>query len=304
MSRRANIRYFFVRTFGKLPLKFHYGFGKVVSWFLEHVMHYRQKDILINLARSFPDSHYVTIKSMAHDYYAHIGHLFAETIWFSGCYHNPKRLRNQKIMEVVNQDLLKALYDKAPSVDIFTSHCGNWELFGGICSYNYGDPANDIPQSQYKVVYKQLTHKVSDETFKLMRCSPIKEEYNGMLESTELFRYMLSHKNEKNVYCIIGDQSPYATKVKLTNEFLNQTTYGMLGSFKLATRCHHAAVFAHVRRDGKGHYLIEYETIAEDASVFTPQELMDRYFTILQKDIEADPVNWLWSHKRWKYCEK
>ena len=27
---------------------------------------------------------------------------------------------------------------------------------------------------------------------------------------------------------------------------------------------------------------------------------MERYYALLQKDIEAQPSNYLWSHKRWK----
>ena len=41
-------------------------------------------------------------------------------------------------------------------------------------------------------------------------------------------------------------------------------------------------------------------SIARDASELAPGEVMDRYYALLQKDIEAQPSNYLWSHKRWK----
>ena len=43
-----------------------------------------------------------------------------------------------------------------------------------------------------------------------------------------------------------------------------------------------------------------FTTSPRDASQMTPGEGMDRDYSLLQKDIEAQPWNYLWSHKRWK----
>ena len=73
-----------VRPLQRLPLKFHYGWGKLVSGFLKNVMRYRRDEILINISRSFPDKKYAEVKQIASDFYEHFGEIFAETWWFGG----------------------------------------------------------------------------------------------------------------------------------------------------------------------------------------------------------------------------
>ena len=262
-------------------------------------MHYRRSEVLINLSRSFPQLKYGKIVSIADDFYTHLGQIFAEAIWFSGCYHNPERLRKQRIMEIENQALMNQVYEDSSSVTVLTSHCGNWELFGGVCYYNFVEDVPVIPKEKLRVVYKELTNKVSDEVFKKARPCPM-EGFDGMLESNQILRHALVHKDEKLAYYIVADQHPYQTPVLLDEPFLNQKTYGMLGTFKLAVKLHHAVMFAHILRKGRGHYVIRYEKMCDDASQFTPEQLMNQYFKILEQDIIADPANWLWSHRRWK----
>jgi KDO2-lipid IV(A) lauroyltransferase len=289
-----------MRMVGSLPLKFHYFWADSITWLLKNIVHYRYSVVYTNLARSFPQLKYWELDKIAKDFYKHFAEMFAETIWFAGCYHKPERLRKQRIMEVVNQEVFNETYDAAPSVTVLTSHCGNWELLGGICSYNFNDNVPVVTQEHLYVVYKELHNKVSDEVFKMNRRSPM-VGYEGMLESKEILRFVMNNKDRKIGYYIIGDQYPYQTKVEVDGLFLNQKTLGMIAAFKLACKLSHAVLFARIDREERGHYKLKYEKICDNASDFTPEQLMRKYFDLLEEQIKDDPSNWLWTHKRWKY---
>ena len=61
----------------RLPLRFHLRVFRLVSWFLEKVLHYRRDELMINLSRSFPDKKYKQLKQIRHRAYVHMGDLMA-----------------------------------------------------------------------------------------------------------------------------------------------------------------------------------------------------------------------------------
>ena len=50
----------------------------------------------------------------------------------------------------------------------------------------------------------------------------------------------------------------------------------------------------------RGRYRLTFTPICEDASKEDPVQIMKTYYSLLQRDIEAQPWNYLWTHKRWK----
>lgn len=50
----------------------------------------------------------------------------------------------------------------------------------------------------------------------------------------------------------------------------------------------------------RGHYEWSFKEICRDASAMSPHEIMQEYYNLLQADLERNPANYLWSHKRWK----
>ncbi|HNJ26271.1 MAG TPA: lipid A biosynthesis acyltransferase, partial [Chitinophagaceae bacterium] len=51
----------------------------------------------------------------------------------------------------------------------------------------------------------------------------------------------------------------------------------------------------------RGQYHFSTQLLTEDGSKFTPPQLTLLYKNELEKIIRADPANYLWSHRRWKY---
>lgn len=288
-----------IRGFGKLPLGFHYFCGDVLSWIMKKIAHYRYDVVLTNLARSFPEKSYAEIKDIANGYYRHFGELFAETIWFGAS--DYKRLARQRICEITNLEVLNKVYENSPSVMILFSHCGNWELMGGFVSYNF-NPQVVFPTTEHslKVVYKRLHNEVWDQVIYRNRIAPIGiPDIDAEVETYQLLRYCLKHKNEKFIYIINNDQYPYAQSYDL-GKFLNQDTKAMLGSVALAHKLGMSVLYMGYKRVERGKYRITFTPISENASESKPEDMLRKYFDLLEAEINETPSNWLWSHKRWK----
>ena len=249
------------------------------------------------MARAFPEKKYWEIIQLVRSFYLHFGEIVAETIWFAAA--DDARLRKQKICTVTNPEVLAKSYAESPSVMLMTSHCGNWELLGGIRSYNDNPLYDDLfDKDHLYIVYKQQTSDLWDEVLKRNRTAPI-PGFKGLVETKKVLRFVLENRKQKGIYVFIADQSPYATKTDV-GEFMHQQTKGMLGSFGLAHKLGMSVVYSKMVRTGRGHYDITFVPLVDDASKYAPEDIMVMYFRELEKELTATPANWLWSHKRWK----
>jgi len=285
----------------QLPLKFHYFMWDAFSWLLKNVAGYRTGMVWMNISRAFPDMKYRDLKVVYGDFYRHLGEIFAEALWFGGSSY--ERLDRQGIVTVKNPQVLEELYDASPSVTVLCSHCGNWELLGGVVGYmRAGDRDCPFSEKDVTVVYKRLTNAVADEVFAANRMAPLPVKYEEcMVESMKVLRFSISRRDEKRIYIYPADQAPGRGMSHCDmGMFLNQQTYAMTGSVGVACKLSHAVVYMKMVRLERGKYQWEFIPICKDASVISPEELMKEYYRLLEEEIRQTPCNWLWSHNRWK----
>ncbi len=284
---------------GRLPLGALYKLGGFASWVFNKVLHYRKTEVYVNLSRSFPDFSYQKIRETADGYYRHLGEIVAETIWFGGCKGRPERLRKQNLYEFPNIDLLLDIR-KERGVLCMRSHMGNWEVAGGVFEYNHDtDMPRQMTLDDFFVSYRPMANKVSDLMFYNNRCAVI-PGFKGMVKDTNLLRHIIKHKDRNPVYMLIADQYPYLA-CHHVGTFLNQPTEGMLGAFELAHKLGLAVLYVGEERKGRGHYSSTLQILSKDASDDKPEDMMRKYYDLLEADIRKDPANWLWSHRRWHY---
>jgi len=298
---RAKIAGSMLSLCGRLPLKVLYGLGDAASWLMKNVLNYRKSVIYTNIARSFPNVSYEEVDRIAKGYYSRMGELVAETIWFGGCRgkNGAKRIRRQHIYEYVNPEVLIET-NKDRGVMAMKSHCGNWELLGGIYEYSYGlDLHKYIDKNNFYVVFKSMASMVSDVVFYENRRAPL-PDYKGLIEDTRFMRHAVAHRKDKPIYVLNADQYPYKG-CHHVGTFLNQPTEGMLGGFSIAVKLGFAVLYMREERVSRGHYRLTFEVITDNAEGQDPEALMRKYYDLLEADIRKDPVNWLWSHKRWHY---
>ena len=288
-----------VNVFGKLPLGFHYAVGSMASSLAKNVFKYRYDVVLTNLARSFPEKNYGEIREIANKFYSHFGDIFAEAIWFGASSY--ERLNKSGLVTITNPKVFNDLFTTTKSTTVLFSHCGNWEILGGLLGYPTATgEVLAVKEKSIKVVYKRLHNAVSNEFFKKNRVRPLLEAADiCQIESDEILRYAMKYRNEQNVYIYIADQYPYMTAFDV-GEFLHQQTKAMLGSVKLAHKLGHSVVYMGMKAVRRGKYEFSFTSICRDASKMQPEEIVRQYFDLLEKDINECPHNWLWAHKRWK----
>ena len=60
-------------------------------------------------------------------------------------------------------------------------------------------------------------------------------------------------------------------------------------------------VYCEMEKVKRGHYKVTYREILPDNDKFELYEVVKKFHKSLEKTINKNPDNWLWSHKRWKY---
>lgn len=301
----AALLYILTRPLAALPLGFHRAFGRFAGWVCRSLLHYRTDVVMINLAKSFPEKKYGELRDISKRFYRYFGTVFSEAIWFGGCT-RAERLRRSGIVRIANVEVVNELYAKGKSVFVMGSHCGNWELFGGIkqCTLGEGMTPLAFPENDVCVVYRGLSNKAWDRFMYRNRMAPVedKEHYDGEVESFSVIRYAFTHRHEAKLYVFITDQYPYSQKsvLKLSKPFLNQPTSTMEGVSSLARTFGMAVVYLGMKVDGDGNYVWSFTPVCEDAAGWTDEALMERYYELLEADVREQPWNYLWTHKRWK----
>lgn len=289
-----------MRLLSLLPLKVHYFLCRILSLMAEYLFRYRKNVVKVNIDHSFPDRTGKEKAEIIHRFYRHFGDIIAEALWF-GKFRDREKLRKKGFCTFENVDGHRKDFENAAGVMVLTSHAGNWEVMGGWFAYApYG--ALGYTEESISVVYKSLKSSLWDMVMADNRCAPLhRTEFNGYVDSTRVLRHALEHRSQKRAYIFPTDQYPYrnATKHEI-GEFLGQKTLAMTGGAALAGKLHLAVEYMGMECISRGRYRMTFRTICEDASTMSPEEIMSRYYEFLQKDIEAQPWNYLWTHKRWK----
>lgn len=302
MSLSAQISHAPMRLIGKLPLKAHYANSRFLAWLVGDVLRYRRDVVSFNLARCFPEKTTRELKALRKEFYRHFAEIVVEAFWFGAC-RDSRRLHDARIVEIANPEIISALFESSPSVAVLYSHCGNWELYGGIESYNYSGRPMPVSEHNFSVVYKRTNSKTTDEVLRMNRFAPLKDRdaYDGYVETMDLIRYAFKHRDEKRIYNINTDQRPYVSSgANIPVKFLGQDTQTMTGAAAIARKFGMAVCYLRMARKEQGHYIIEYVPICENASGSSVEDIMKRYYELLEEDIRKDPANYLWTHKRFK----
>ena len=280
------------------PLRVHYFWSGLVKWILKAVR-YRRDVVLTNLSRAFPEKKYKEISALAGQFYSNLADIFVETIFFSRG--DNAVLHGSRLVEIVNPELLNSMFESCPGVVLLYSHCGNWELTGGVMNYFYSDVTPAFEEHKFSVVYKKVSSPFWGKVMERIRCSQVSDRENCYVESRRILRYMMERKGDRHFYVFPNDQAPYRNATPYpVGRFLNQETWTMAGGVNVAAKMGFGVAYMNLDRVSRGHYLWKVTKICDDASALTVDEINRKYYDLLEADILRNPSNYLWSHKRWK----
>ncbi len=275
-----------------MPLKVHYFFSDIIAFLLHRVLKYRYGVVMTNIARSFPELNYAGVKDVAGKFYHHLADMVVESVWALS--RSTDRIGRQIRFEGV-EELNKAC-DLDRGVIVMLGHTGNWEIFTGLPDIRKAYGIN-IDNSNFNFIYKKQNSRLSD-----MLIGYIRNRHHACVtvESGDIIRHIIKNRDGRNAYFMICDQSPRGGKSDTVAEFLHQKTYMIEGPERIAVRMKMPVVYAGIRKTEDKVHIAHFKLIAEDASVCEKGWVTARYAELLEKDINDNRHQWLWSHKRWK----
>jgi KDO2-lipid IV(A) lauroyltransferase len=264
-----------------------HAFSSLLAFVLFHVVKYRKEVVMQNLRNSFPEKTDPERLRMARDFYLNLTDLLVETL--KGMTIGADELRER--VQVRGMEYLEAPLRKGHSVMALTSHHCNWEWMLLSVSAQLDGPV--------VAVYKELHSAFGEELMLAIRSrfdtEPVKHAYAP--------KKMIEWRREAKVYGMVADQAPQS-KDKVPyfwTEFLHQETAFFRGPAVLAPKLQMAVIYASMRRTGRGRYALELFPMRHPP--YSPDEdlgILHEYVARLTADLQAQPSNWLWSHKRWK----
>lgn len=277
---------------GRLPFGVLYLISDVIFVVLYHVVRYRRKVALKNIADSFPDKDARWHRATCRRFFRHLADYFVETIKLP--YISDDEMRRR--MEMVGVDTVDRLLDQGRSVVFMFSHCGNWEWGTSITLWSRHKPSDSMVWAQ---VYRPLRNKFFDRYFLYLR-----SRFGSVsFEKKFVLRHLLELRREgkKCVAGFMSDQKPSHGDVTHVVDFLHHPTAMITGTETLCRKLDMAVVYWDMEKPSRGHYRFTVRPIADHPAELPPFAVTDTYAAMLQDTIRRTPSIWLWSHKRWKH---
>ncbi len=273
--------------FSFLPLQVLYGISWVLSWLLRSIFRYRLDIVRENLRNSFPQKSAEELRVIEKNFYRHFSDVMMEVLKLKTI--SASELKRRCSYDKASVELLNTYHQQGISIIIVMAHTGNWEWAGA--SY----PLHN--RHQIITAYRPLRNKSFDQYTRKMRM----RTGNIMVSMKNLPREMIKMRNQVFGTALIGDQTPPKNSGYWIR-FMNQETPIFKGTEKLSQKFNTPLFWGCVTKRARGYYHIELQLITDTPRSFTQEgSLTCLHASFLEKDIQAHPENWLWSHRRWKH---
>jgi KDO2-lipid IV(A) lauroyltransferase len=189
---------------------------------------------------------------------------------------------------VRNPEVMQKLYSEGKSVVFMSAHFNNWEPL--ITAINVLFP------HQAFGIGTPLSNKFWDKKINERR-----ERFGMIVTTAENYKQKLAeYKDKPSSVLVLGDQSPGKGASVYWTDFLNRKTAFYFGAEVLANEMNMAVVYGSIYKVKRGYYELELKLITDQPRSEPYGSVTEGYVRLLEKDIQALPEYWLWSHKRWK----
>lgn len=282
----AKIAYYgFVIPISYLPFPILYGLSTFFSWIFIYIFPYRKDVIEGNLSRSFPEKSPAEIKKMRNHFYRHFCDILIEGI--KNLTISKKQLT--KRIKVRNPEVVQGILRQKKNILLVSGHYNNWEWLISSQAILFNAKAFGIGMP--------MTSKFWDKKVNTRR-----SRYGMNVINSSNYRETLNaSKNEPHTVLVLSDQSPGNARKSFWTDFLNQKTSVLFGAEIIANELDYAVVYFTTHRIKRGYYEIELSEITTQPKQEDWGFITSTHVHLLEKAILQSPINWLWSHRRWKH---
>lgn len=275
--------YPFIYLLALLPFPVMYKVSDFFSFILK-LSGYRKKVILQNLRNAFPDKSEKEISTICNDYYQYLTDLVFEVL---KTMHMDER-QSLKHCTFHSTPWLDEYYKQGKSILIVMGHYGNWEWAGP--AFTLSTPY------QLNVIYRPLSNPYFEKMMVKMRT-----RFGTRITPQHLtLREMVAMRKEITATALVADQTATPQNAYWMM-FLHQATAVYEGPDKLAKKFNYPVVYMRMNRVKRGFYEVHPELLFDNPKETNDNEVCHQFMKVLERDIIANPVTWLWSHRRWKH---
>ena len=282
------VGYFFFRLalviVSIIPLRILYLISDGIYFLLRYVFSYRKKVIETNLRNAFPDYSDEKIAQLIKDVYRNLTDILVES--FKGITMSVDEVN--KRFKYVNPELPNAYLEKRQSVVFVAAHYTNWEW-----GLKLGSQVKHLVIGIYGVISNKYINDY------MLRSRQI--DNFVLAPPRETFKTIDKYKNHPAGWLLIADQNPS-----------NVDAAHWVNLFDVDTACHHGPdtiarvndfpmIFIEFKRVRRGYYEAEFSLVHENPKALIQGKLTELYMKKVEKMIQKNPGDWLWSHKRWKH---
>ena len=276
--------YFILYLFSLLPFSILYLISDFAYFIIYYIIGYRKKIVFHNLDIAFPEKSTAEKKKIAKQFYKNLTDTFIETIKMLSISE-----RAFSKMTTINLDGPIALAKKGKSIQFHSGHQFNWEIANWVISKNMPIP--------FVGVYMKISNKAFNKIF-----FDLRSKKGTVLVSTHEFKSRMHQLlNKQYSIGLAADQNPGNPDNAFWLNFFNKPVPFVTGPDKAAIKNNTAVVFVKLEKIKRGRYKFSTEIITENAAEMQEGALTILYRDFLEKSIQENPDNYLWSHRRWRW---
>ncbi len=247
---------------------------------------YRKNIIYNNLRTSFPEIPDKDVLFLRKKYYRHLSQVMVESLkamhWSTE--------QHKKRIVLKNSEYLRQFAVSGNNLVVLAGHTGNWEWLPALV-VPYGFDLLGVYKPQSNTFFNELTVRIREK----------KGVYPISMKETARAMKEVNGNGRPKALLLIADQIPAKPDIHFWSQFLNQQTAWFTGGEKIAKKYNLPVVFMRVIKTNRG----SYEGTLIPISLTPDQEqdgaITRKYIEELEKNVKAQPENWLWSHRRWKH---
>lgn len=250
---------------------------------LYHVFSYRKQLVYNNLKHAFPNKTDAELKTIRKKFYRSFCDQWVETIKLLSI---SEKSLNKRIKG--NWSVFHELHQEGKNTYALLGHSFNWEWANVVCQYNCEQVFAGVYMPQKSAGFDKLMQR-------------IRTSGGGWQISMKAKRGFQQLNDVQYIVGLMADQNPPIVKAATWHRFMHREAPFFNGPEVLAKRAGAAVVFAGIKKVKRGYYEITLHKITDDATTLPNGELMQQYVSFMEGQLNAQPENWLWTHRRWKH---
>ncbi|MFZ9694521.1 MAG: lysophospholipid acyltransferase family protein [Chitinophagaceae bacterium] len=268
----------------KLPFAFFYALSDLVFVLLYYVIKYRRSLVDQNLQIAFPDKTANERRAIARSFYRNFTDTFAESIKLLSL--SPKKVADYCEVDISS---IQELAAEGKSIQLMVAHQFNWEYLHLVLPTLLKIPTYFL----YRPIETPALEKIYFQ---------FRSKGGGIPVSADEFAAQRSAIFLKPVVLVLGaDQNPGRVDKALWVPFFNRPAPFFMGPAKGAIQQSTAVAMLQLKRKQRGYYQLTGKVITENATNYSPEQLTFLYKNEVERVIQEDPSNYLWSHRRWRH---